>query len=198
MGCRCSQTSGNPHLMMKASIAIVLTLSLGASASNSQSLSKLPLAAQEHIRQLMNELSPNSDLRREFLSGAHGDGVPKPWMADMRHASVKRAVVWVAIDFDRHGKPKRMRIQRTDYFTAYDDASKVLDTKSQTVVRTNGLEQKLVSIALEQAAHGFWIDVPRPKPHPFVGGVGVEFFDDGWIPTGPPVYCAGKSCLPEP
>jgi len=73
--------------MMKASIAIVLTLSLGTSASNPQSLSKLPLAAQEHIRQLMNELSPDSDLRRELLSGAHGDGAPKPWMADMRHAS---------------------------------------------------------------------------------------------------------------
>ena len=149
---------------MKARIAIVLTLSLGAAASNPQSLSKLPPAAQEHIRQLMNELSPDSDWRRAFLSGAHGDGAPKPWMADMRHAGVKRALVWVAIDFDRRGKPKRMRIQRTDYFTAYDDASKVLDTKSLTVVRTSGLEQKLVSIALDEAAHGFWTDVPRPKP----------------------------------
>jgi hypothetical protein len=119
-------------------------------------------------------------------------------MIDMRQEGVKRAVVWVAIDFDRSGKPKRMKIYRTDYFTTYEGASKVSDPNRVTSIRTTGLEQKLTSVALENTAHGFWTDVPHPKPRPFVGGAKVEFFDDEWIPTlTAPMYCVGRSCLPE-
>ena len=107
-------------------------------------------------------------------------------------------MVWVAIDFGRNEKPKRTKIYRTDYFTNYEDSSKVLDTKRVTSIRTSGLEQKLISVALENTEHGVWTDVPRPKPHPFVGGAKVEFFDDEWIPTlTAPIYCAGRKCLPE-
>lgn len=182
-----------------AGVAFALVLTLSAVGSDPQSLGDLPPAAQQHIRQLTNELSPDSNLRRDLLNGAHGDGVVKPWMIDMRQEGVKRAVVWVAIDFNRSGKPKRMKIYRTDYFTTYEDASKVLDAKRVMSIRTNGLEQKLTSAALENTEHGFWTDVPHPKPHPFAGGAKVEFFDDEWIPTlREPMYCAGRSCLPEP
>jgi hypothetical protein len=182
-----------------AGVAIALMLALSAVASDLQSLSDVPPAAQQHIRQLINGLLPDSNLRRDLLNGAHGDGVAKPWMIDMRQEGVKRALVWVAINFNRRGKPKRMKIYRTDYFTTYEGASKVLDTKRVTSIRTIGLEQKLTSLALENTAHGFWTDVPHRKPRPFVGGAKVEFFDDEWIPTPRvPMYCAGNSCLPEP
>jgi hypothetical protein len=181
-----------------APVAIALMLAISAVASDPQSLSNVSPAAQEHIRRLINGLSPDSNLRRHFLNGAHGDGVAKPWMTDMRQEGVKRALVWVAIDFDRRGKPKRMKIYRTDYFTTYEGGSKVLDTKRMTSIRTIGLEHKLTSFALESSAHGVWTDVPHPRPRPFVGGAMVEFFDDEWIPTpGAPIYCAGHSCLPE-
>ena len=136
---------------------------------------------------------------RQHLSGVHDDDSPKPWMNDMRHEGVKRALVWIAIDFDRQGKPKRMTVHGTEYFTTYEDDSKVSDTKRLMAIRASGLEQKLTSVALEKAARGSWTDVPHPTPRPFVGGAKVEFFDDEKIPTPKvPLYCAGKSCLPNP
>jgi len=178
-----------------ACIAIALTLALRAVASDPHSPSDVPPAVQDHIRQLINELLPDSNLRRDLLNGAHGDGVEKPWMIHMRQEGVKRALVWVSVAFDRCGKPKRMKVYRTDYFTTYEGASEALDAKRVTSIRTIGLEQKLTSVALENTAHGFWIDVPQPKPHPFVGGAKVEFFDDEWIPIAKaPMYCTGTNC----
>jgi len=133
------------------------------------------------------------------VAGASDGDSPKLWMNDMRHEGVKRALVWIAIDFNRHGKSKRMAIHRTEYFTTYEDDSKVSDTKRLAAIRASGLEQKLNSVALEKAARGFWTDVPHPKPRPFVGGAQVEFFDDEKHPTPQaPLYCAGKNCLPNP
>lgn len=150
-----------------AGVAVALMLAFSAVASDPQSSSDLPPAAQQHIQRLINGLSPDSNLRRDLMNGAHGDGVAKPWMIDMRQEGVKRALVWIAIEFDRRGKPKRMKIYRTDYFTTYEGASKVLDTERVTSIRTIGLEQKLTSAALENTARGFWTDVQRPRPHPF-------------------------------
>ena len=172
---------------------------LHAKGSGLQSLSDLPPAAREHIRQLIDRLSPESSLRRDLLNGAHGDGVLKPWMNDMRREGVKRAIVWVAIDFDRRGKPKRMTIYRTEYFTTYEGASQVVDEKRLALIRTSGIEQKLTSVALENAIHGAWTDSPKPKPVALTGEAKVEFFDNEWIPTlRIPLYCAGKSCLVQP
>ena len=127
-----------------------------------------------------------------------GDSLSQ-WMNAMRNEGVKRALVWIAIAFNREGKPKRMAIHRTEYFTTYDDDSKVSDAKRLAAIRASGLEQKINSVALEKAAHGFWTDVPHPKPRPFVGGAKVEFFDDEKLPIPEaPLYCAGKSCLPNP
>ena len=135
---------------------------------------------------------------QQQLNGIHKDDSAKPWMNDMRHEGVKRALVWIAIDFDRQGKPKRMSVHRTEYFTTYEDDSKVSDAKRLMAIRATGLEQKLNSVALEKAARGFWTDMPHPKPRPFVGGAKLEFFDDEKLPTPEaPLYCAGKSCLPH-
>jgi len=114
------------------------------------------------------------------------------------HEGVKRVLVWIAIEFGRQGKQKRISIHRTEYFTTYEDDSRVSDMKRLMAIRASGLEQKLNSVALERAARGFWTDFPHPKPRPFVGGAKVEFFDDEKRPTPEaPLYCAGKSCLPN-
>jgi hypothetical protein len=118
-------------------------------------------------------------------------------MDDMRQEGIKRAIVWMKIDFNRHGKPIRMQVDRTEYFTQYE-GGRVLDLNLFNSFRDRGLQQRLAAIALQKAAHGNWVDVPRPKPRPFVGGVVIEFFDDEWLPTlDAPLYCAGRGCLSD-
>jgi hypothetical protein len=140
----------------------------------------------------------NLTAARQQMSGVHNDDAITPWMNDMRHEGLKRAVVWIAIDFNRHGKPKRMSVHRAEYFTTSKDDSRVSAAERLMAIRASGLEQKLNAVALEKAAGGSWNDVPHPKPHPFVGGAKVELFDDEKHPTPAPLYCAGRSCLPNP
>ena len=48
-----------------------------------------------------------------------------------------------------------MTIRSGEYFTAYEDDSKVSDTTQLTAIRESGIEQKLNSIALGES--GSWI-----------------------------------------
>jgi hypothetical protein len=85
---------------------------------------------------------------------------------------------------------------RTEYFTQYDKSETVLDAERLGSIHARELEQRLTAVALQKTANGYWVDVPRPRPHPFIGAAKVEFFDDEWLPViSPPIYCAGKSCL---
>jgi hypothetical protein len=89
-----------------------------------------------------------------------------------------------------------MKVARTEYFAQYDKGERISDVDRLKSIRASGLEQKLTAVALQKAAHGFWVDVPRPRPRPFVGAAEIEFFDDEWVPTlNAPLYCAGKSCI---
>jgi hypothetical protein len=152
---------------------------------------------QQHIRDLISGLPANGVLVRLLVSGARGNGIHQVWMDDMRGENIKRAVVWIGIRFDRHGKPKRMRVDRIEYFTQYENGRRVSETEHLTSIRAHGLEQDLSALALRQAVDGLWVDVPRPRPRPFIGATQIEFFDDEWLPTlGRPWYCAGASCLP--
>lgn len=154
--------------------------------------------SEQHVRDLIEQLPSNSILRRDLLSGARGDGVHRFWMDTMRQVGVKRVVAWVSIRFDRGGKPKEMMVARTEYFTEYENGGRVLDDNSLKSIRASGLEQMLTPIAVEMARHGHWIDVPRPRPNPFVGAARVQFFDDEWLPAiKKPLFCAGNNCTTE-
>jgi hypothetical protein len=180
-----------------SSLVVGLLCALGAVAvSNAQAPRDVRPEVERHIHDLISELSANSLLKGELVSGARGNGIHQVWMSDMQQDGIKRAVVWVSLQFDRRGKPKQMRVERTEYFKQYENGKRVFDTEYLRSIRASGLEQKLTAVALQKAAHGYWVDVPRPRPRPFTGAAKVEFFDDEWLPSlGAPIYCAGKSCM---
>jgi hypothetical protein len=163
-------------------IALLFALST-VPASNSQVAQNNWPEVDQHISDLIKELPVDNLLRQQLVSGARGDGVRQPWMDDMRQEGVKRAVVWVNAHFNRRGKPKQMRVDRTEYFTRYERGGTVLGAERLELIRTSGLEQRLGAVALEKAAHGYWVDVPRPLPRPFVGTIPVELLDDEWLPN---------------
>lgn len=170
-------------------LGFLCVLSAGA-VSNPQAPADLRPQVKRHINDLISELPANSSLTRQLASGAHGSGIHHIWMDDMRRENIKRAIVWISIRFNRHGKPKQMRIERIEYFAQYENGERVSGTSV--------LEQRLSTDALQKAANGFWVDVPRPRPHPFVGAAAVEFFDDEWLPTlSAPFYCAGQNCISD-
>ena len=153
-------------------------------------------SVEEHIRDIVKELPIGSALRQQLLRGARGNGLHQPWMDDMRKEGVKRAVIQVGIRFDRHGRAKQMILKRIEFYTGYDGGIPVSDAAKLNEIRSSGLGQALTNLALQRAAHGAWIDVPRPRPEPFDGGANLEFYDDEWLPTATvPLYCAGKSCV---
>lgn len=180
-------------------LIITLACVLGTVATHpAQVGEKRDPAIEQHIRGIIAELPIESALRRELLSGARGNGIRQPWMDEMRRDGVKRAVVQIAIHFDRHGRAKRMVLKSTQFFATYGEGTPISDATTLNNVHVDGLEQALRDLALQRAAHGTWIDVPRPRPVPFDGGARLEFFDDEWLPTpSVPLYCAGKDCLSE-
>ena len=182
--------------MFTVALAFVLgTLAMqGAQVTN-----KPDSSVEQRIRDIERELPAESLLRYELLSGARGNGTHQTWMDDMQKQGIKRVIVQVAIHFNRHGRPKQMTVKQVKLYTNYDGGEPVLDDAKLNEIRSSGLEQTLKNIALQRAAQGFWVDIPRPKPKPFDGGTRVEFFDDEWLPTptSVPAYCAGDSCFGE-
>lgn len=151
----------------------------------------------QHIRELISELPIDSQLRKALIDGTRGDGVRHTWMDEMRKRGVKTAVVSVAINFSHAGKPSKIRVAQARYYSGYDDRGLISDVQTLNGIRGSSLEKQITELALEKAAHGYWIDIPRPRPHPFVGGTRVQFFDDEWLPTFGVLYCAGEACISE-
>jgi hypothetical protein len=179
-------------------LILICALACSSALSGQQSGTKPSSAVEQHIRSLMTDLSPDSLLRRELLSGARGDGIREPWMDEMRNADIRRAIVWVSITYGGSGRPKRLEVDHVQYFRDYAGEEEIDNPELFKSLLSSGLEKKLVLVALDRARHGSWLDIPRPKPQPFVGGTEVEFLDDEWLPLFKrPMYCAGPACIPK-
>jgi len=177
---------------MPKTILILLVALLALPAYSQEKV--ISPAAEAHIRDVMKELPADSDLRRTLSQGARGNGVHYRWMDEMQKRYIRRTVVLINISFDSKGRPREMSINRTEYFTQYEGGVPISDSTQLEKVRTSGLEKDLSTIALEKAKHGFWTDVPHPKPRPFTGGTQIEFLDDEWLPAlSVPLYYAGET-----
>jgi hypothetical protein len=162
---------------------LALLITLVAQATHSQMETPNSTAVEDHIRDIVRELPPDSALRRNLLQGARGNGVHYSWMDEMRKQGIKRAVVWLDIRFDSKGRAKEISLNRIEYFSLYEGGIPISDDTRLGAIHTTGLEKQLSSLGLEKARHGFWVDLPRPKPQPFIGGTQVEFLDDEWLPV---------------
>lgn len=166
-----------------------LILMLTAQTAYSQVAAMKSPQVEEHIQEIVKQLPTASALRQSLLRGARGNGVHYPWMDEMRRQGIKRAVVWIDIRFDQKGRPKKTALDRMEYFAQYEGGSPISDTSQLNKIHSSALDKTLKALGLERALHGAWLDVPRPKPDPFVGGAQIEFFDDEWLPvTSTPTY----------
>jgi len=91
--------------------------------------------------------------------------------------------VWIDIRFSHKGRPKQMSLNHTEYFSEYQGGIPISDGTRLGAIRATSLEKALISLSLERAGHGSWVDVPRPRPRPFVGGTQTEFLDNEWLPA---------------
>lgn len=91
-------------------------------------------------------------------------------------------MVWIDIRFHRNGRPKEMKLDHIEYFTEREGAAPISDRERLGEIHATELERELKTLALEKAKHGTWCDVPRPRPHPFIGGTQIEFVDDAEHP----------------
>jgi len=169
-------------------LALTLVLSAAIPLSSPQGEPTHDAVVEEHIQQLTNQLPPESLLRRLLQEGVRGNGIHYSWMDEMRGKGINRVVVWVGITFDRRGRPKQMRLTRMQYFSQYDGGEAISDSDRLNAIHASGLEIQLGNLALRRATHASWLDVPRPRPKPFVGGIAIEFFDDEWVPIVPELY----------
>ena|SRR3984893_1299247 len=168
---------------------IALMFALAVPTSNPQAQRAPSADVEKHIQEVIKELPPDSLLRHALQEGARGNGLHYAWIDELRKQGIKRVVVGVDITFDRHGHPKQMSLGRTEYFTQYDPGGvPVSDTDLLNAIRASGLEKQLDDLALQEAAHGHWFEIPRPRPNPFVGGTRIVFLDDEWLPGVPTMY----------
>jgi hypothetical protein len=168
---------------------LILIMTLVAPTAHGQLPSS---AAESHIAEIIRELPSDSELRRDLLRGARGSGVHYQWMDAMQQQKIRRVIIWVDILFDKKGRARKITLNKTQYFESYEGGEPISDTKRQEAIRASGLQAELSALALRQAQHGSWLDVPHPVPQPFVGGTKIEFLDDEWLPVPPfPMYYAG-------
>lgn len=151
-----------------------------------------------HLQDVLRTLPEASTLYRELQNGARGDGIHYVWMDDMRRQGIKRVIIQVNIQFGRSCKPKEMKVGKAFYYKGYNGESDIIvDADRIEQAKESGLEEKLSKVALQRAAQGSWVDVPRPKPQPFVGATSVELLDDEWLPLRQPLFGADPSASPH-
>jgi len=108
-------------------------------------------------------------------------------MDEMKQQGIRRVLIEVSFVWE-HG-PKKMDVKRVKYFAGYaNENDELTDIKRLEAIRAIGLEQRLKEEAIRRAVGGYWVDLPRPRPKPFLAGTWVELLDDEWLVVTPPRF----------
>ena len=177
--------------MTEFKIFLILAFTAFAQALYSQTPKTASANVWERPEQVIKDFLTESSVR---LDNAQGRGVHHAWMDQLRERGIKRVVVCVDIAFDKHGRPKEMNVASIHYFPEYEGGAEILASERLSEIRTSNLEKQLNDTALDEAKHSYWIDVPRPRPKPFVGAVKVVLLDDESLPAGPGLYTTSRVC----
>jgi len=141
---------------------------------------------KEHIREVIESLPEDSQMRLNLEQGMRGDGFRYPWMDQMRNEGVKRALITISFEWD--GKPHKMKLARAVFYSKYDeDCAQIEDESQLRRIRETGLEKQLESVAMDRTSNARWSSWDNPTPH--IHGLSwTEFTDDEWLPGGQPSF----------
>jgi hypothetical protein len=136
---------------------------------------------EEHIRQVIASLPPESELRQRLERGAIGDGVRYPWMDKMRQQGVKHLLV--RTEFVWRGRPTDVRVARIVYFSKYDwDCAQINDPQRLEQIRASGLEDEIGRVAVQRTLETPWArDTDGHVLKAKHGECTNELFDDEWL-----------------
>jgi ankyrin repeat protein len=142
----------------------------------------LDLAAEEHVRRLIESLPADSRWRGMLEHGATGDGVHRPWMDDMQRAGVKLAVVEFEFEWTQRGRQIRdWTLAGIQYFRDYDRSDAITDPRQFSQINASGLGRELADVALPRAKSAHWFELPRHRHG--LGYKDVRLADDEWLPV---------------
>lgn len=142
-------------------------------------------AGQEHVKQVISSLPPNSEMRGYLERGDRGDGIHYVWMDQMKALGVKRTKVFLDFTWnERRGHPVDIALSRIALYQSYDDdqaCGQINDREQLRLIERAGLVREFERFAAAEAAKGRWPSIDNP-PKAKYGLAIVELFDDEWLP----------------
>jgi hypothetical protein len=196
-------------MLGKFSVALLAAIVLSPGENTGSSV-----PSQEHVKQVILSLPPDSEMRHDLERGDRGDGVHYPWMDRMKQLGAKRTRI--SLDFTWstwRGRPVDIRVRRIALYNSYDeDCGQISNPERLTLIKKAGLEGELERFAIEETAKSRWQYIDKPGTN-FVASVllpvlcfvakdtstgkracatqqglaTVELFDDEWLPRFSPM-----------
>jgi hypothetical protein len=169
--------------------------------------------SQDHVKQVILSLPPDSEMRHDLERGDRGDGVHYPWMDRMKQLGAKRTRILLDFTWSTwRGRPVDIRVRRIALYNSYDeDCGQISNPQQLTLIKKAGLEAELERFAIEETPKSRWLYIYK-KPETFApvlqpvlcflakdtstgkkactaqhGLATVELFDDEWLPRFSPL-----------
>lgn len=136
----------------------------------------------EPVRKIIGELPPCSALREDLEHGAHGDGLDRPYMREMRQEGVQRALLEVRAVLSQN-RPRQIRVVRRLYFHQFDGPdSQISDNGALHAIGATVLPAQLDALARDRALAAPFVRGHPPRPDGGQVSGFVEFLANGWLP----------------